>query len=132
MTTPAPSPRTQTDQMTTPTSPDRLPEAGAGRLAPTIDAIVGGDFSRSRLTSLSDLDRNRADYLRQRWLDIPSRERHALILAIAELADESLDFNFNRVYRIALEDPDPLDSAASHSMIFGRTKVATFHPYSSK
>jgi HEAT repeat protein len=94
--------------MTTPTSPDRLPEADAGRLAPTIDAIVGGDFSRSRLTLLSDLDRNRAAYLRQRWLEIPSIERHALMLAIAELADESLDFNFNRVYRIALGDPDPV------------------------
>jgi HEAT repeat protein len=35
-------------------------------------------------------------------------ERHALMLAIAELADESLDFNFNRIYRVALEDPDPV------------------------
>ncbi len=94
--------------MTTPTSPDRLPEVDAGRLAPTIDAIVEGDFSRSRLTALSDLNRSRAAYLRQRWLDIPPTERHALMLVLAELAGESVEFNFNRVYRVALEDPDPV------------------------
>jgi HEAT repeat protein len=94
--------------MTTPTSPDRLPEVDAGRLAPTIASIVEGDFSRSRLAALSDLDRSRAAYLRQHWLDIPPTERHALLLALAELADESVEFNFNRVYRVALEDPDPV------------------------
>lgn len=92
--------------MTTPTSPDRPSEGASDRLAPTIDAIVGGDFSRSRLAALSDLDRTRAAYLRQHWLTIPTTERHALMLALAELADESVEFNFNRVYRIALDDPD--------------------------
>ena len=94
--------------MTTPTSPDRLPEVDAGRLAPTIDAIVEGDFSRSRLAALSDLNRSRAAYLRQHWLDIPPTERHALMLVLAELAGESVEFNFNRVFRVALEDPDPV------------------------
>jgi len=69
---------------------------------------VEGDFSRSRLTALSDLNRSRAAYLRQRWLDIPPTERHALMLVLAELAGESVEFNFNRVYRVALEDPDPV------------------------
>lgn len=94
--------------MTTPTSPDRLPEADAGRIAPTIQAIVEGDFSRSRLAALSDLDRSRVAYLRQHWLDIPPTERHALLLALAELADESIEFNFNRVFRVALADSDPV------------------------
>lgn len=94
--------------MATLTSPDHLPEADAGRLAPTIDAIAGGDFSRTRLTALSDLDRARASFLRQHWLDIPSTERHALMLALAELSEESIEFNFNRVYRVALQDPDPV------------------------
>jgi HEAT repeat protein len=94
--------------MTTPTSPEPLPSAEPGNLAPAIDAIAGGEFSRSRLAALSDLDRNRAAYLRERWLEIPDTERHALMLALAELADESLDFNFNRVYRIALEDSNPV------------------------
>ena len=106
--TPAPSPRTQTDQMTTPISPDPPPSTESGNLAPTIDAIVGGDFSRSRLATLSDLDRQRAAYLRRHWLDIPTTERHALLLALAEISEESLDFNFNRVFRIALGDPDPV------------------------
>ncbi len=92
--------------MTTPIFPDRLPEAGAGSLAPTIEAIAGGDFSRSRLTALSDLDRARAGVLRRHWLDIPTTERHALLLALAELAGQSVEFNFNRVFRIALTDPD--------------------------
>ena len=94
--------------MTTPTSPELPPSSESGSLAPTIDAIVGGEFSRSRLAALSDLDRNRSAYLRTRWLDIPETERHALLLALAELSDDSLDFNFNRVYRIALEDPNPI------------------------
>ncbi len=94
--------------MTTPTFPDRPPEAGAGRLAPAIQAIVGGDFSRSRLAAFSDLDRARASYLRHHWCEIPTTERHALLLALAELADESVEFTFGRVFRIALTDPDPI------------------------
>jgi len=94
--------------MTTPTSPDLPLSRESGSLAPTIDAIVGGEFSRSRLAALSDLDRNRVTYLRTRWLDIPETERHALLLALGELADDSLDFNFNRVYRVALDDPSPI------------------------
>lgn len=94
--------------MTTPTSPGRLPSTDSGSLASTIDAIVGGDFSRSRLVALSDLDRSKAAFLRQHWLDIPPTERNALLLALSELAEESLDFNFNRVYRVALGDPDPV------------------------
>jgi HEAT repeat protein len=94
--------------MTTPTSPGRQPSSDSGSLAPTIASIVGGDFSRSRLAALSDLDRGRAAYLRQHWLDIPPAERHALLLALAELSEETLDYNFNRVFRVALEDPDPV------------------------
>lgn len=94
--------------MTTPISPDRPPSPDSGNLAPAIDAIAAGDFSRSRLASFSDLDRKRMTYLRSRWLDVPAIERHALLLALAELAEESLDFNFNRVFRVALDDPDPV------------------------
>lgn len=94
--------------MATPIFPDRQPESGAGRLAPAIQAIVGGDFSRSRLVAFSDLDRASASYLRQNWREIPTRERHALLLALAELADESVEFTFGRVFRIALTDPDPI------------------------
>ncbi len=94
--------------MTTPTSPELPPSGESGSLASTIEAIVGGEFSRSRLAVLSDLDRAQAERLRAHWLGIPETERHALLLALAELAEESLDFNFNRVYRIALEDPSPV------------------------
>ncbi len=94
--------------MTTPTFPDLPPNTETGTLAPAIDAIVGGDFSRSRLAAFSDLDRNRAAYLRAHWLDIPETERHALMLALAEIGDQSLEFNFNRVYRVALNDPNPV------------------------
>jgi HEAT repeat protein len=94
--------------MTTPTSPGRQPDSNATNLAPTIDAIVGGDFSRSRLAALSDLDRPRAAHLRQQWPEIPATERHALLLALAELSNEAIDYNFNRVFRVALDDPDPV------------------------
>ncbi len=94
--------------MTTPIFPDLPPNTETGALAPAIDAIVGGDFSRSRLAAFSDLDRHRASYLREHWLDIPETERHALILALAEIGDQSLEFNFNRVYRVALTDPNPV------------------------
>lgn len=94
--------------MSTPISPDHQPDRAGDQLAPTIDAIVGGDFARSHLAVLSDLDRVRTAYLRTRWADIPRIERHALILALAELAAESVEFNFNRVFRIALTDADPV------------------------
>lgn len=94
--------------MTTPTSPDRQPKAGADAIALAIDAIAGGDFSRSRLAALSDLDRGQVAWLRGHWQQIPGNERHALVLALAEVADESLDYNFNRVLRVALDDPNPV------------------------
>ena len=94
--------------MTSPTFPDRPPEPVAGRIAPTISAIAGGDFSRSRLVALSDLDRVQTRMLARLWQDIPAVERHALLLALAGLAAESVDFDFNRVFRVALNDPDPV------------------------
>lgn len=96
------------DQMTSLTSPDRPPEPGSGNLAPTISAIAGGDFSRSRLAALSDLDRVQVKALRRLWLSIPATERHALVLALEELASESVEFNFNQVFRVALSDPNPV------------------------
>ncbi len=94
--------------MTTPTSRETPPSAESGTLDPAIQAIVGGDYSRSRLAAFSDLDRARVTYVHAHWLDIPDTERHALMLALAELGDESLEYNFNRVYRIALDDPNPV------------------------
>jgi HEAT repeat protein len=94
--------------MTSHTSPEIPLSGNSNSLASAIDAIAGGEFSRSRLATLSDLDRSRAAYLRERWQDIPEQQRHALLLALAELADQSLEFNFNRVFRIALDDPSPV------------------------
>src|SRR5690606_14158565 len=84
------------------------PSAESGTLAPTIQAIVGGDYSRSRLAALSDLDRARVTDVRAHLLDIPDTERHGPMLALAELGDDSLEYTFSRVYRLALDDPNPV------------------------
>lgn len=96
------------DQMTSHTFQDLLPSSPPIDLAPTIQAIVEGDFSRSRLAAFSDLDRASARRLRERWLEIPNTERHALVLALGSLSEVSVDFDFHRVFRIALSDPDPV------------------------
>lgn len=76
-------------------------------LADAILAISRGEFTHKALAAFSDLDREKTGQLRRAWPLIGRENRSRLIKALDELAEESVSYNFSRVYRIALDDDDP-------------------------
>lgn len=60
-----------------------------------------------RLTELSDLDAGQMERVRAAWARIPSPRRQKLIAEMGRLADEHIEFTFERINRLAMTDPDP-------------------------
>jgi HEAT repeat protein len=75
-------------------------------LADAILAVSQGDLNHKVLAAFSDLDREKAGQLRRAWPILGVEHRSRLIRALDELAEESVTYNFGRVFRIALEDED--------------------------
>lgn len=77
-------------------------------LADAILAVGQGDLSHRVLISFADLDRAKAEQLRHVWSLIDSGYRVRLIRALFDLSEESVLYDFNRVFRIGLEDEEVL------------------------
>jgi HEAT repeat protein len=60
-----------------------------------------------RLPELSDLDTVRMDRLRAVWATIGDERRLKLVDALGDLADDQIEFTFERINRFAMEDPLP-------------------------
>jgi HEAT repeat protein len=60
-----------------------------------------------RLPELSDLDTERIARLRSAWPEIADERRLALIEALGQLGDDQIEFTFERVHRMAMDDPLP-------------------------
>jgi HEAT repeat protein len=60
-----------------------------------------------RLSDLSDLDAERIARLRSAWPQIGDERRLALIEALGQLGDDKIEFTFERVHRMAMDDPLP-------------------------
>ncbi|MEW6567567.1 MAG: HEAT repeat domain-containing protein [Chloroflexota bacterium] len=60
-----------------------------------------------RLSELSDLDSAEMARVRAAWPGIPRVRRQALVAALGRLADEHIEFTFERINRLAMTDPDP-------------------------
>lgn len=72
-------------------------------------ALADGDrpLPLERLPELSDLDAERIARLRAAWPTIDDERRLALVGAVGDLADDQIEFTFERVNRLAMEDPLP-------------------------
>jgi HEAT repeat protein len=77
-------------------------------LSKAIDAIRGGDLTPARLTRLSDLSKDEAKVLAGMWSSIPEVGRAGLIRACAELSEDRVELNFNRLMRLGLSDDSPV------------------------
>lgn len=76
-------------------------------LSRLIGQLEGGyDLQDAEISALSDLNRDEAGSLRSRWTEIPVATRAVLLERAAELADVNLDYNFEALARIGLEDPE--------------------------
>ena len=75
-------------------------------LADALLAIGQGDVSHRVLISFSDLDREKVRNVRRVWPLIEAANRVRFVHALSDLAEASVQYNFNRVFRIALEDSE--------------------------
>jgi HEAT repeat protein len=99
------------DKMPTPTSPAPPVEA-AVTLDESIAAIQRGNPKARELTGLSDLGRAAARALGDVWPTFPEARRVAVLRQLDELAESNVQYQFGRVYRIALSD----DSAVARQL----------------
>lgn len=77
-------------------------------LGALLDALSAGKpFRRGQLVALSDLDREEAAVLRERWHGIPEEVRRLAMTTACELAEDNVDLEFTQFARIALHDRDP-------------------------
>jgi len=75
------------------------------------DAFAGigqGDFSHRVLISFSDLDRAKLRGFESSFPELEESDRARLIQALAELNELSIEYDFNRVFRAALNDPSDI------------------------
>lgn len=75
-------------------------------LADALLAVSQGDFAHKVLAAFSDLDREKVGQLRRAWPVLELETRVRLIRALDELAEATVSYNFSRVYRVALGDPE--------------------------
>ncbi|MGB2896703.1 MAG: HEAT repeat domain-containing protein [Anaerolineales bacterium] len=59
------------------------------------------------LSVLSDLDRPQLDHFSSCWQSLSSLRRRTLLATLGQQADEHIDFLFDNINRLALDDPDP-------------------------
>ncbi|MBI2857165.1 MAG: HEAT repeat domain-containing protein [Chloroflexi bacterium] len=60
----------------------------------------------SALSDISDLDLDELEVLRQGWVKTSVARRRGIITRMSELSEDNFDLNFDRVFLMALRDPD--------------------------
>ncbi len=65
------------------------------------------------LAALSDLHPSQMELVREAWRNAPAERRQQLLVALRELAEDNVEYNFKRVHLLALEDPSPEVRAAA-------------------
>lgn len=91
--------------MDTPTS--RTAKSPALPLDRSLAELRAGSFAYTQLAALSDLSREGARTVEGTWLDIPPNARRSLIVEAAQSTEANVEYQFNRLFRIALHDPEP-------------------------
>lgn len=78
---------------------------------PAIDevtaALLNGEYPRSTLVGLSDLSAREAGALKETWPSVDSSVRQAVVSELHDLAEERVDYVFDRALLTLLDDPDP-------------------------
>lgn len=87
---------------------------------PEVGAAQTFDDFRQRLADLgtapgvatdalifTDLDRPKLAEARRAWPKLPVELRRRLVAQMVELAEEQIEYNFNRILKVALRDDDP-------------------------
>jgi len=77
--------------------------------------IRSGDrnLRRGDFELLSDLSRPELSEFSAAWAGAPAEVRVGLISALAQMASESFEYSFERIFKALLDDPEPLVRAAA-------------------
>ncbi|MCC6705067.1 MAG: HEAT repeat domain-containing protein [Thermomicrobiales bacterium] len=89
-------------------SPEPRSDQGSFTLADAIAAVGQGDLSHRVLTRFSDLGRDDARAFARGFPALGEFERARLIQALDDLVDLSIEYDFSRVFDIALDDESPV------------------------
>ena len=76
---------------------------------PALDAVTAalrrGDYPRSTLIGLSDLTAREAGTFKRAWAGVDDRVREAVVSELNDLAEERVDYRFDRALLATLTDP---------------------------
>ncbi len=79
---------------------------------PALDAVTAallrGDYPRSTLIGLSDLTAREAGAFKQAWAGVDAQVREAVVSELNDLAEERIDYRFDRALLAMLDDADPV------------------------
>jgi HEAT repeat protein len=79
---------------------------------PALDAVTAallrGEYPRSMLVGLSNLTAREAGSFKQAWAGVDARVRAAVVSELNDLAEERLDYRFDRALLAMLDDADPV------------------------
>jgi HEAT repeat protein len=92
--------------MDTPTSQAQA-ESNLPTLEDCLSHLAAGTFAYGDLASFSDLSRDQARHVERTWATLPHDSRRKVIAAAVDLLEESVDYQFNRLFRIGLSDDEP-------------------------
>jgi HEAT repeat protein len=77
---------------------------------PALDAVTAallrGDYPRSTLIGLSNLTAPEAGTFKRAWAGVDDRVREAVVSELNDLAEERIDYRFDRALLAMLDDPD--------------------------
>jgi HEAT repeat protein len=65
-------------------------------------------LSASQLTNLSDLNADSFQRFADVWPSIDAHRRLRIVAELADLAEDTIELNFDRVFKLALDDDDPV------------------------
>ncbi len=75
-------------------------------------------LTSQQLTDLSDLDFSQAEQLEPVWADVGSERRLAVLTELADLAQDTVELNFDILYKLSLTDEEPAVRAAALRGLF--------------
>jgi HEAT repeat protein len=70
-------------------------------------------LSATQLVNFSELDAIEAERFEEAWPEIEPGRRISIISELTDLAQDSVDLNFDAIYKLALRDKEPLVRAAA-------------------
>ena len=91
--------------MDTPTSQAQANEPSIS-LNECLSQLAAGTFAYGQLPAFSDLSREGLRSVEGVWPSIDPVTRHRLIAEAIDLAEENVQYRFERLCRLALRDPD--------------------------